>query len=304
MNLGSFLYNRKNAAAVRAAENFSRGSLDEPLIFHGPPACGKTCLLLSIHSALENISPSSSYYFNMLEGYFPCTKNQEKLDKPDFLRYVLLDNVEADKLAEIAACGKESKGLILAMRSGRQPDEISVAFADKKPEIHALVMPDLDIRLRWLLRKAHELGITHDNRHILKLALNYQDLESASKHLNKKAAAFMVNVRARPLTPEEIIQKVANFFGIDPEQILGNSRVKKINLARQLAMFLCRDLLKANLKFIGDCFHGKNHTSVLYSLNKISILCKKNQDIHNLVTRLKQNITQQASTRTATRKNS
>ena len=231
-------------------------------------------------------------------------KDKEKLDNSKLLRYILLDDAEADKLAEIAACVKKPRGFILALRSGRKPDEIPAAFIGKKPEIHTLAMPDLDIRLRWLLRRAHELGITPDNRHILKLAVNYQDLESASKHLNKKDAAFMVNVRAIPLTPEEIIQKVADFFGIGLEQILGKSRVKKINLARQLAMFLCRDLLKAGLKFIGDCFHGKNHASVLYSINKISMLCEKNQDMHNLVTRLKQNINQQINPQPAAKKNS
>lgn len=68
---------------------------------------------------------------------------------------------------------------------------------------------------------------------------------------------------------ERIIKAVAEFFGIKPEDIKSPKRNKKVALARHIAMYICREVLKASLPHIGREFGGKDHASVLYAWRSI-----------------------------------
>jgi chromosomal replication initiator protein len=69
-------------------------------------------------------------------------------------------------------------------------------------------------------------------------------------------------------TPPSIIKSVAEFFGIRPEDILGNSQTRDCVLPRQISMHLCRHLLKMPYVKIGDLF-SKDHSTVMSSVKLI-----------------------------------
>ncbi len=89
---------------------------------------------------------------------------------------------------------------------------------------------------------------------------------------------------------EQVIQIVANHYNISVEDIKGRRRVAKIALPRQIAMYICRTVYKEPFAKIGVVFGGKDHTTVIHSVDKIEneIINDKNfeKEIQNLVRKL------------------
>ena len=88
------------------------------------------------------------------------------------------------------------------------------------------------------------------------------------------------------IKPTDIITQVAKYFYITFDDIVGRSRTKKIALARQIAMYLVRELTSMSLNDIGQVFGGKDHTTVMHAYTRISDEMQEKQEIYNYVTEL------------------
>ncbi len=90
---------------------------------------------------------------------------------------------------------------------------------------------------------------------------------------------------AAPITIDAIQAEVARQFGTHVADLRGDRRGQTVAYARQIAMYLCRDLTDASLPQIGDRFGGRHHTTVLYGVNKIDKLLKDGHDrqLHDLI---------------------
>ena len=73
------------------------------------------------------------------------------------------------------------------------------------------------------------------------------------------------------IKPADIISQVAKYFYLTFDDIVGRSRTKKIALARQIAMYLVRELTSMSLNDIGLVFGGKDHTTVMHAYTRIKI---------------------------------
>ena len=80
---------------------------------------------------------------------------------------------------------------------------------------------------------------------------------------------------------DKVIKLVANTYNITPEDIKGKKRLSKIAVPRQIGMYICRIHLKESLPKIGSEFGGKDHTTVMHSVDKISKLIKTNEQLKN-----------------------
>lgn len=94
--------------------------------------------------------------------------------------------------------------------------------------------------------------------------------------------------RAKNISIENIIYTVANYYNISENQILSRKRTKEIAFARQVAMFLAKELTSLTLETIGLNFGGKDHATVLYSYNSVSVLSKKDKDVLNQILEIKE----------------
>ena len=74
----------------------------------------------------------------------------------------------------------------------------------------------------------------------------------------------------RRITIESIQKEVCKYYGIELSEMLSKKRNKNIVVPRQVAMFLCRKLTDASLPLIGDQFGGRDHTTVMHSVDKVS----------------------------------
>lgn len=94
--------------------------------------------------------------------------------------------------------------------------------------------------------------------------------------------------RAKNISIENIIYTVANYYKISENQILSRKRTKEIAFARQVAMFLAKELTTQTLETIGLNFGGKDHATVLYAFNSVSSLSKKDKAVANQLGEIKE----------------
>lgn len=80
------------------------------------------------------------------------------------------------------------------------------------------------------------------------------------------------------ITPEYIINTVAEHFDLSPSDIMGSKRVSKIVHPRQIAMYLCREMTDVSLIVIGKCMGNRDHTTIMHGIEKIE---KELSDINN-----------------------
>jgi len=77
----------------------------------------------------------------------------------------------------------------------------------------------------------------------------------------------------------KLVDFVANYYSISPKDIRGDSRKKEISIPRQMLMYLAKNRFGWTLEKIGDYFGGKNHSSVIYSINNFQKLLKRDPKI-------------------------
>ena len=97
------------------------------------------------------------------------------------------------------------------------------------------------------------------------------------------------------VSPVDIINITATFYQLTVDDLYGSSRSQTIALARQVAMYLSREMTNLSLPKIGQLFGNRDHTTVMYANNKFSELMKERRSIYNQVTELTSRIKQSSN---------
>ena len=85
---------------------------------------------------------------------------------------------------------------------------------------------------------------------------------------------------------DQVIQLVSNAYNVSVDDIKGKKRQAKIVLPRQVAMFICHDYLDEPYQRIGTEFGGKDHTTVMYAIDKIKIEMSKNRTLNDMIQKI------------------
>jgi chromosomal replication initiator protein len=173
--------------------------------------------------------------------------------------------------------------------------------------------PDLETRIAILRKKAvgERLLAPDDVLEYIasKISTNIRELEgalirvTAFANLNRQpvdlALAEVVlkdlitDDDAREITVATIMAQTADYFGLTIEDLSGSSRSRVLVTARQIAMYLCRELTELSLPKIGQAFGGRDHTTVMHANKKVRELMTERRSIYNQVTELTNRIKQQ-----------
>ena len=92
------------------------------------------------------------------------------------------------------------------------------------------------------------------------------------------------------ISERKIINIVADYYNLEPSQIIGKTRTEQIVLARHISMYLVRDLLDIPLKKIGEAFGGRDHTTVMSAIEKVDKELKTDALLRNAIEELKRRI--------------
>ena len=173
--------------------------------------------------------------------------------------------------------------------------------------------PDLETRIAILRKKAasEKLQAPDDVLSYIasKISTNILELEGAlirvtafanlnRQHVDLALAEIVLkdlitDDDTAEITAATIITQTANYFGLTIDDLCGSSRSRVLVTARQIAMYLCRELTDMSLPKIGQQFGGRDHTTVMHANRKIRELMAERRSIYNQVTELTNRIKQQ-----------
>ena len=92
---------------------------------------------------------------------------------------------------------------------------------------------------------------------------------------------------AANVTIEHILGQVGEYYGVTVDELLGKRRTREVAVARQVAMYLARDLTPMSLPQIGEALGGRDHTTVMHGCNKITTLFEKDDAVRRQVLEIK-----------------
>ena len=173
--------------------------------------------------------------------------------------------------------------------------------------------PDLETRIAILRKKAGNENLQAPDEVLSyiasKISTNIRELEGAlirvtafanlnRQHVDLALAEIVLkdlitDEDTAEVTAAAIIAQTANYFGLTIDDLCGSSRSRVLVTARQIAMYLCRELTDMSLPKIGQQFGGRDHTTVMHANRKIRELMAERRSIYNQVTELTNRIKQQ-----------
>ena len=170
--------------------------------------------------------------------------------------------------------------------------------------------PDFETRMAILKKKEELDGYYIDDEVIEYIAQNvksnirelegslnkimaYANLENKEINLAlaEKVLKYIISPnQKRTITPELIINTVAEHFDLTTADLIGNKRSSKIAYPRQIAMYLCRHMTDTTLKIIGDSLGGRDHTTIMSGIRRIEKEVDTSDETREIINILKKKI--------------
>lgn len=319
-----------HAAAVAVAE--APATAYNPLFIYGDSGLGKTHLLHAIgHYARRLYSGIRVRYVNSEEftnDFINSIRDDEGASFKTTYRNVdvlLIDDIQflagKDRTLEeffhtFNSLHNNNKQVVI---TSDQPPKLLAGFEDRMKSrfewglLTDIQPPELETRIAILRKKALSEGLSAPDDALeyiaSKIASNIRELEgalirvTAFASLNRQpvdvALAEMVlkdlitDDNAQEITSSQILTQTADYFKLSMEELCSKSRTRTLVTARQIAMYLCRELTDMSLPKIGQELGGRDHTTVIHADRKIRELMAERRVIYNQVTELTNRIKQQ-----------
>jgi chromosomal replication initiator protein len=299
-----------HAACLAVAEK--PGHAYNPLFIFGGSGLGKTHLLHAVGHAVRQARPDARVTYVPAERFtnemiFSIQHAQTLAFRN---KYRNVDVLLIDDIQFLAGKEGTQEEFFYTFNALRDAHKQVVVTADKPPKdipmleerltsrfnqglVTDIKQPDLETRIAILRgRCAQEGGGLHVQDDVLlliadRIHTNIRDLEGClvrliavasltqqeiSLELAEEVLQHYVNPEPEQLTPERILAAVAEKFGVKSEALCGGRRTRTVVLPRQVAMFLARQLTELSLVEIGRLFGGRDHTTVIYSCEKVATL--------------------------------
>jgi len=312
-----------HAAAMAVANN--PADTYNPLFIYGGVGLGKSHLLNAIGHTIRKVSPAMNVCYCSAEKFMYEMVNHLRLKKMDQFRnrfrnvdVLLIDDIqfisgktgtqeeffhtfnalhEAHKQIVITSdkFPREISDLEERLRSRfewgliadiQPPDlETKIAILKKKSEIFKIQLPD---DVAYFLASSDTRNIRELEGMLIRLGA-YSSLQSIPITLTmaKESLKDILGDRRKEITVELIQKATADQFGIKVTELKSDKRLKNFVQARQVAIWLCRDMTKSSYPDIGARFGGKDHSTVIYAAKKIDNALKDDHKLAKIVADIK-----------------
>ena len=316
----TFVVGRNTEFAHAACYNVARnpGQGYNPLFICGPVGMGKTHLLNAVGNQIKESNPYLRIlYFSAEKFLNDCVSSIRRQEMEKFRQkyrensdILLVDDVQYIGKGEatqeeffhtINSFIERRKQVVLA--SDRMPKDI-LNLEDRNRSrlewglIADISMPDLETRMAILRYKSERMNlrVTEDvvnyiarisKRSIRELEGNlkkvkiYSELQGLSLDIGLVKRVLSTHETQTTLTMEDIQKLVSEYFKIRISDLKSSSRAKPFVVPRQISMFLIKRHLDKPLVDIGRIFGGKDHTTVINAIERITFLQSKDTEIKN-----------------------
>lgn len=310
-----------HAAALAVAE--APGQAYNPLFLYGGVGLGKTHLMQAIGNFVHRQFKKINVYYTQAETIMnelidAIQKNRQMQFKKKYRTrdILLIDDIQflygKERLQEEIFHTFDSlytRGKQIIITSDRPPKEI-ITLEERLTSrfqgglVVDLQPPDLETRIAILQKKAETDNVKIPSNVAYYIASrvksNIRELEGClirllalsslsgqeiTEQLAEQVLKDLIGSGGK-ITKDMILKNVIEEFGFSEVELKGKKRTQKLALARQTSMFLIRNMLNLSLTEIGEFFGGKDHTTVIYAINKIELLKKTDLEFHQRLERI------------------
>ena len=317
-----------HAAALAVATHDTRNY--NPLFIHGDSGLGKTHLLFAIMNEVKSRKPDALVIYVKGEqftneliaaiGHQSTPEFREKYRKAD---YLLVDDIQfiagRDSTQEeffhpINTLYESGKQIVLT--SDRPPKEIKTLEDRLRTRFEMGLMADIqpadfETRIAIIQRKAEllhmDMPLEVEEYIANNLKSNIRQLEGAVKNIkansliyeNKPVTILMAQNAIRdilndsqpvPITIGKIITEVARTFNVSEQDIKSNKRAANISRARQVAMYVIKDITQMSMAAIGDEFGGRDLSTVVYAISQTEKAMKTDSRLRETIEDITKNV--------------
>jgi chromosomal replication initiator protein len=320
-----------HAAAVAVAEAPAKAY--NPLFIYGESGLGKTHLLHAIGHYARSLYNGARVRYVSSEEFTNDFINSIRDGKADGFRrrYRDVDVLLVDDIQFLENKEQTQEEFFHTFNTLHNANKQIVISSDRPPKqlvtledrlrnrfewglITDVQPPELETRIAILRKKAAQEGLAAPPEVLefiaSKISTNIRELEgalirvTAFASLNRQPVDLgLAEIVLKDLIPDNadpeitaatIMAQTAGYFGLSMEDLCGSSRSRVLVTARQIAMYLCRELTDLSLPKIGQQFGGRDHTTVMHADRKIRSLMAERRSIYNQVTELTNRIKSQA----------
>ena len=316
-----------NGAAVAVAENPARAY--NPLFIWGGSGLGKTHLLHAAGNYAQVLQPDLRIKYVSSEEFTNDYINSVRDDRQESFkrRYRDLDILMVDDIQFLEGKEGTQEEFFHTFNALHQSNKQIILSSDRPPKqlttledrlrtrfegglITDIQPPDLETRIAILMKKAAADGTRVDEDVLELIASQFEssirELEGAlirvsaySSLINEPITLDVAQVALRDILPDEgdvtitaetIKEAAAEYFRVPMDKLTGAGKTRVVAHARQIAMYLCRELTDLSLPKIGQEFGGKDHTTVMYADRKIRGEMTENRATYDEIQELTQDI--------------
>lgn len=316
-----------HAACYAVAKNPSKAY--NPLFLYGNTGLGKTHLLKAIRNEIAVLYPNyKTIYITGEEFTNELIDNIRNKTMPEFKnKYRSVDVLFVDDIQFIAnkdstqeeffhtfnALYEANKQIVLA--SDRPPRDIQLLENRLRSRfemgiITDIYQPEYELKVAIIKQKAKTYGIELPDDVVdfvaMKIKNNIRQLEGVLKKImafqlisNLPPSIAIASSAVRDITSEnepipvifdKVLKEVSREFGVSEEDILSKKRIENITFARQVAMYVMREITDLSLPEIGQNFNGRDHSTVHHSIRKIDTKIKTNNTLKNRIDSIIKNV--------------
>ena len=316
-----------HAAAMAVAEGQTKAF--NPLFIYGESGLGKTHLLYAIRHEVRRRHPEYNIVFvrgnDFMNELIAAIRDGRNVDFRE--KYRSADLFLMDDIQIIAGKNSTQEEFFHTFNTLHEAQKQIVFTSDRPPSEMTLLAdrlrtrfesglladiqpPDYETRIAIIKNKSLQLGLQLPDDVVNYIAenmtANVRQLEGAVKKIRAYRDLMDDNITVTSVsraikdmfkektayvpTPDDIIDETAKYFSILPEDIKGQRRTRNTALARQIAMYQIRILTNLSLQDIGDIFEGRDHTTVLSSIQKIEKNISSSPEFSQMVKDITSNI--------------
>ena len=312
-----------------ATSDFDAPKTYNPLFIYGQSGLGKTHLLMAIKFEVEKRNPNLNIVYTNSENFTNDVVQHLATQDMNVLRqrYRSADFLLVDDIQFLS--GKETtqeeffhtfndlylhdKQIVIT--SDRPPKDIQIITDRLKTRFESGLLadiqpPDIETRIAIIKRKAELLGLAIPDEIVnfiaSKLKSNIRQLEGAVKklyvnqalthepitlpHAQSVIREILNDEQPLPVTVEKIIEEVGKTYDVSPADIRSNKRSEPISRARQIAIYIVREITQIPMKQIGQEFGNRDHTTIVYTIKKVDNIMKTNPHERGVIEDLIRNL--------------
>ena len=326
----NFVSGRANQLARAAAEQVATnpGVSYNPLFLYGGVGLGKTHLIHSIGNKVLESKPNAVIRYIHAEQYVSdVVKAYQRKAFDEFKRYYYsLDLLLIDDIQFFAGKNRTQEEFFYAFEQLIAAKKQIIITSDTYPKdiqgiedrlisrfnsglTVAIEPPELEMRVAILLKKAEQqkVDLSEDVAFFVAkhMRSNIRELEGALRRIMayasfhnhpvtmdvvREALRDMISVHHGQISVEAIQKTVADYYKIKVADMYSKRRQAAIVLPRQVAMYLAKDLTEKSYVEIGELFGGRDHTTILHAVNKITEARSQQPDLNHALHVLEQTL--------------